>query len=148
MSAFNFSLQRVLDLRVHERRKAEQTLAAVRERRRELETQLRQVRRGFEASLQTHRSDASNVTTLRRQAAHREATREKRRELTDQLEQIREREEIARRKLIEKRRAEETLGSLHEDERRTHVERKNRLNQQLLDEQAISQHIRQNPLRS
>lgn len=147
MSAFNFSLQQVLDLRVHQRKEVEQTLAKIREQRRDLEAQMRQLDRGFEQSLQTPAPTQTDLADLRRLAAHRDSTREKRSRLADRLEQIRQKEETARRELIEKKRAEEALESLYEDERQTHTEKEARLNQQLLDEQAISQHIRQNPLR-
>ncbi len=147
MGAFKFSLQQVLDLRVHQRKDAEQNLAKIRKQRRDLEAQLRRLDRGFEQSLQTPAPADTNLADLRRLAAHRDTTREKRRRLTERVERMRQEEEAARRELIEKKRAEEALESLYEDERETHAARQARLNQQLLDEQAISQHIRKHPLR-
>lgn len=147
MSAFEFSLQQVLDLRVHQRKEAEHRLAKIRRQRRKLETQLRQLDRGFEESLEAPAPSKTNLADLRRLAAHRDSTREKRRRLTETIEEIRQKEETARRELVEKKRAEETLESLYEEERAEHAQKEARLNQQLLDEQAISQHIRQNSLR-
>lgn len=146
MSAFNFSLQRVLDVRTHERKEAEQALAKIRQQRTELKARQRQLDRGFEAAMKAPSPNDTRLADLRRLAAHRDATREKRMQLVDELNELRQQEEAARRELIEKRRAEETLESLCEDERQAHAENEARLNQQLLDEQAISQHIRQNSL--
>lgn len=140
---FRFSLQSVLDLREYEAEKARFFLAqAVAERREQENTVERAERRLEELNENAPHSDGADLRTLRQYDAFRQHARRLRNKARERLDECRQREEVARSNWVEKRQAEESLQTLHDDEKRAHDKKVLEAEMTFLDEQAVMRYCR------
>ncbi|WP_457651528.1 flagellar FliJ family protein [Rhodocaloribacter sp.] len=140
---FQFSLASVLRLRSHESNRARRRLARAIEARKVQEAKLAEAEtRLTEANLTAPLTGAADPLTFRRFAAYRTHLQRVRDRERRTLTQKRMDEERARTALIERRRAEETLQTLHDEERARHIREINESEIAFLDEQALISHFR------
>lgn len=144
MRTFQFSLQRVLDLRTYQRTQAEQKLASIRRKQQQHKAEARQIQSRMEAAAAELPDGANGPADFRRRAAHRESIRQRYREIMRRLDELQEAERDARRRLVERRRAEETLESLYDKEKNRYETDQRRSRQRQMDEQAVVRHVRGN----
>lgn len=142
MQQFEFSLQQVLDLRRHQRVEAERHLAKIRRKIRALRKEARHIRERLEASAGREVPERSSPRNFQQRAAHRENVRAAHREVRERIDALRRQEEDARRELIARRRDEESLEALRDEEKSRHTARAEKVHQQLMDEQAITRFAR------
>lgn len=140
---FRFSLQSVLDLREYETEKARFFLAqAVAERREQEQALERAERRLHELNENAPSADTVDLRTLRQYDAFRQHARRMCDQARERLDALRQREDIARTNWIEKRQAEESLQTLHDDEKRAHEKEVADAEMAFLDEQAVMRFCR------
>lgn len=140
---FRFSLQSVLDLREYETEKARFFLAqAVAERREQEQAVERAERRLHELSEKAPCSDTVDLRTLRRYDAFRQHARQLRDKARARLDKLRQREDAARANWVEKRQAEESLQTLHDEEKHEHDQKVAEAEMTFLDEQAVMRYCR------
>lgn len=141
---FRFSLQSVLDLREYETEKARFFLAqAVAERREQEEAAERAEQRLRELNENAPGSnDNVDLRALRQYDAFRQHARHLRDQARERLEALSQREEIARANWIEKRQSEESLQTLHDEEKRDHEKQASKTEMTFLDEQAVMRYCR------
>lgn len=142
MKRFEFSLQQVLDLRRHQRVEAERRLARIKRRINELEREAEQVQNELNAVAREALPDEVRPRDFRRRAAHREGVRARHRRLRERIDALRKRAEEAREELLERRREEESLRTLRDEEKSEHAEDAERTHQKLMDEQALTRFAR------
>lgn len=136
---FKFSLASVLKLRRHETEQARQAFAqaaAAVQRQRERVGEAR--RRLDRLAEQAGTAGASDPSVLRQRDAFRQEAQHAYSEARRQLEALRDREAEARNRLLERQRAEETLQTLHDQQRAGFLEQQAKAEMNFLDEQALS----------
>ena len=140
---FRFSLQSVLDLREYETEKARFFLAqAVAERREQEQALERSEQRLHELNERAPDADAADLKTLRQYDAFRQHARQLRDRARQRLDELRQREDAARSNWIEKRQAEESLQTLHDEEKQEHNKKVLEAELSFLDEQAVMRYCR------
>ena len=140
---FRFSLQSVLDLRTYETEKARFFLAqAVAERREQEQALARAERRLRELNENAPNAEFVDLRTLRQYDAFRQHARRMRDQARKRLDVLRQREDVARANWVEKRQAEESLQTLHDDEKRAHEKKTSDAEMAFLDEQAVMRFCR------
>ncbi|GIV59772.1 flagellar FliJ family protein [Rhodocaloribacter litoris] len=140
---FQFSLQSVLKLRRHESDTARQALARTMEARKTQEERLAEIEaRLHEAAERELQARRTAPQDFRRLAAYRLELQQARDRERRSLEQKRLEEERARHRLLARRRAEETLQTLHDEQKMQHEQALQRAETDLLDEQALMTHLR------
>ncbi len=140
---FQFPLQRVLTLRNHETDKASLELARSIEERKAQEEKLAQIEAALrDAAEQSRGALPTGPLGFRRLAAHRASLQQALDREQRTLEEKRRQEEQARQRLIQRRRAQETLQSLHDEARARHHENVIRAETDFLDELAVMKHAR------
>lgn len=140
---FRFSLQKVLELRRHETKRAQQELA---DAKRELElkkTQLKQARQ-YLAKCQRTESDAEDLrpAELRKAEVYRKEARRAVEDAREALDTCRDRVEQAREAYHERRQAEEALEKLREEKKGEFDDERQRAETEFFDEQAVMRHHR------
>ncbi len=140
---FQFSLASVLRLRSHESNRARRRLTHAIETRKAQEAKLAEVEtRLAEANLTAPLTGTAGPLAFRRFAAYRTHLQRVRDRERRALTQKRMDEANARTALIERRRAEETLQTLHDEERARHLREISESEIAFLDEQALLGHFR------
>ncbi len=140
---FQFSLASVLRLRRHEADRARQALAQAVEARKAQEAKLREAdERLREASETACLTGTADPLAFRRFATYRSHLQRVRDRESHSLREIQLEEARARKTLIQRRRAEETLQTLYDEEHARHVRELLESETKLLDEQALISHYR------
>jgi flagellar export protein FliJ len=140
---FRFSLHDVLELRRHQAERAEQDLARAYRDRQAQESALEAAeRRLHELAHRTPTSGVADLVSLRQLAAYRLDAQRAAQAEAQTLERLRREEAQAKRTLVLKRRPEEALAILRDDEHSAHRKAADDAESAFLDEQAVVAHCR------
>lgn len=139
---FQFSLQRVLELRQHEAEAAEQVLGTAVQRRAEGEATVAEAQARLEAFLQAESHLQSGLLDLRRREGFRRDARRAVEQAERMLASLRRQEDQARQQLRRRKQAEDALTTLRDEQLSTFQAEAAREDLAFLDEQALSGYLR------
>lgn len=136
---FQFSLDRVLKVRQHEAEDAQRVLARRMQERQQQETRVTAARQRLERLGRGIEVGASTGSvSIRRGDAFRQDAQHALDEALQALERQRALEREARQAVLERRRAEEALQTLSDQERARHRKKQDAVETNVLDEQALT----------
>ncbi len=140
---FKFDLENVLKLRRHETERARQVLldAAI-ERERHESLLADSQRRLQEITKSTTSTGTVGSITFRQHDAFRRDAQRALQQAMRALKQKQQEEEAARQQLVDRRRAEEALQNLHDQQKEAHRREQETVELAFLDEQALSSFAR------
>lgn len=140
---FSFRLDSVLKLRKHETERARDELSQAAHKRQKQEADMQEARE--------HLDDVSRIeiprgsidpSKLRQMEAYRQEARARLARVQHELDRLKNGENEARVKLIHRRRDEEALQTLYEQQKEDHEREIEHTEAAFLDEQAINNHLR------
>lgn len=142
---FRFSLQKVLELRRHQTKRAHQALVEAEQELKVKEAQLKEAREHLaQCRRAAVEAEGLRPAELRQAEIFRQQVRQDVKQAREAVEACQGRVKEARAELKEWRQAEEALEELHDREKEQHAEEQAKAETAFFDEQAVLRHSRTN----